>query len=64
MARLRASTQGTAVPSHGEPQGVLLTAVCTAAAANDETRHGTSTDSARQRHGRRNAEVTVKKAVF
>ena len=64
MARLWASTQGTAVPGHGEPQGVLLTAVCTAAAANDETRHGTSVDSARQRHGGRDAEETMKQAVF
>jgi len=64
MACLRASTQGTAVPGHGEPQGVLLTAVRTAAAANDETRHGTSADSARERHGRRDAEETVKQAVF
>jgi len=52
------------VPGHGEPQGVLLTAVRTAAAANDETRHGTSADSARERHGRRDAEETVKQAVF
>ena len=64
MARLRASTQGTAVLGHEEPQDVLLTAVRTAAAANDETRHGTSADSARERHGRRDAEETVKQAVF
>ena len=43
---------------------MLLTAVRTAAAANDETRHGTSADSARERHGRRDAEETVKQAVF
>jgi len=61
MARLRASTQGTAVPGHGEPQGVLLTAVRTAAVANDEPWHGTSADRARQGHGGRDAKATVQR---
>ena len=61
MACLRASTQGTAVPGHGEPQGMLLTAVRTAAVANDEPWHGTSAERARQGHGERDAEVTVQR---
>ena len=40
---------------------MLLTAVRTAAAANDETRHGTSADRARRRHGGCDAAVTVKR---
>ena len=58
------STLGTDLPGHGEPQGVLRTAARTAAVANDETRYGSSADSARQRHGGRDAEVTAKLAVF
>ena len=61
MARLRASTQGTAMPGHGEPQGMLLTAVRTAAVANDEPWHGTFADRARQGHSGRDAEATVQR---
>ena len=64
MACLWASTQGTAVPGHGEPQGVLQTAIYMSAAVNDETRYGLSADSARQGHDGRDAEVTMKQAVF
>jgi len=61
MARLRTSTQGTAVLGQGEPQGVLPTAVRTVAAANDEPRHGTSAAGARPGHGGRDAEATAQR---
>ena len=61
MAHLRSSTQGTAVLGQGEPQGVLLTAVRTAAAANDEPWHGTTVAGAKQGHGGRDAEATAQR---
>ena len=57
------STLGTDLPGHGEPQGVLPTAVRTAAAANDETRHGSPAGSTSPRTPQHDVEEMAKQAV-